>query len=195
MLNKDKGVTNMNLGNTDVAIRAETSLGARCEEIAFAIGESALGTVLVARSAEGVCAILIGSEPAELESDLAARFTESKLVRDDRKLGDDLRKIPRFIETPAEGLDLALNIRGTPFQRRVWEALLGIPTGATVTYGALARRIGEPDSVRAVANACAANAIALAIPCHRVVRSNGTLSGYHWGVERKRALLATEALA
>jgi AraC family transcriptional regulator, regulatory protein of adaptative response / methylated-DNA-[protein]-cysteine methyltransferase len=184
----------MNVIGMDAAIRAETSQGARCEEIAFAIGNSALGTVLVARSAKGVCAILIGSQSAELESDLAARFTESKLVRDDRKLGDDLRKILRFIETPAEGLDLALDIRGTPFQQRVWEALLRIPTGATVTYGALARRIGEPDAVRAVANACAANAIALAIPCHRVVRSNGTLSSYRWGVERKRALLAKEAL-
>jgi methylated-DNA-[protein]-cysteine S-methyltransferase/AraC family transcriptional regulator of adaptative response/methylated-DNA-[protein]-cysteine methyltransferase len=195
MLNKDKGVTNMNLINMDAVLRVKTTQGAGSEEIAFAIGESALGTVLVARSAAGVCAILIGSEPAELESDLAARFTDSKLVRDDRKLGDDLRKILRFIETPAEGLDLTLDIRGTPFQQRVWEALLGIPTGATVTYGALARRIGEPDAVRAVANACAANAIALAIPCHRVVRSNGTLSGYRWGVERKHALLAKEALA
>ena len=185
----------MNLINMDAVLRVKTTQGAGSEEIAFAIGESALGTVLVARSAAGVCAILIGSEAAELESDLAARFTDSKLVRDDRKLGDDLRKILRFIETPAEGLDLALHIRGTPLQQRVWEALLSIPTGATVTYGALARRIGEPDAVRAVANACAANAIALAIPCHRVVRSNGTLSGYRWGVERKHALLAKEALA
>jgi O-6-methylguanine DNA methyltransferase len=185
----------MNLINMDTARRMATTQGAASDAIAFATGESALGTVLVARSQEGVCAILIGSEPAELESNLAARFTESTLVRDDRKLGDDLRKILRFIETPAEGLDLALDIRGTPFQQRVWDALLRIPTGATVTYGALARRIGEPDAVRAVANACAANAIALAIPCHRVVRSNGTLSGYRWGVERKRALLAKEALA
>jgi AraC family transcriptional regulator, regulatory protein of adaptative response / methylated-DNA-[protein]-cysteine methyltransferase len=195
MLNKDKGVTNMNLIDMDAVPRMKTPQGATSEEIAFAIGGSALGAVLVARSAEGVCAILIGSEPAELESDLASRFMESKFVRDDRKLGDDLRKILRFIETPAEGLDLALDIRGTPFQRRVWEALLGIPAGATVTYGALARRIGQPDAVRAVANACAANAIAMAIPCHRVVRSNGTLSGYRWGIERKRALLAKEALA
>jgi AraC family transcriptional regulator, regulatory protein of adaptative response / methylated-DNA-[protein]-cysteine methyltransferase len=195
MLNKDKGVTNMNLINMDAVPRMKTPQGATPEEIAFAIGESALGAVLVARSAEGVCAILIGSDSAELESDLASRFMERKFVRDDRKLGDDLRKILRFIETPAEGLDLALDIRGTPFQRRVWEALLGIPAGATVTYSALARRIGEPDAVRAVANACAANAIALAVPCHRVVRSNGTLSGYRWGIERKRALLAKETLA
>jgi methylated-DNA-[protein]-cysteine S-methyltransferase/AraC family transcriptional regulator of adaptative response/methylated-DNA-[protein]-cysteine methyltransferase len=195
MRNKNNGVTNMILMNMDAAFRVDTTQGAASEEIAFAVGESALGTVLVARSAQGVCAILIGSESAELESDLTARFRESRLVRDDWKLGEDLRKILRFIDTPAEGLDLALDIRGTPFQQRVWEVLLRIPIGATVTYSALARRIGEPDAVRAVANACAANAIALAIPCHRVVRSDGTLSGYRWGIERKRALLAKEALA
>jgi len=169
--------------------------GAAAEEIAFSIGESALGAVLVARSTDGVCAILIGSVAAELESDLATRLTDSKLVRNDRKLSDDLGKILRFIETPSDGLNLRLDIRGTPFQQRVWEALLRIPPGSIVTYGALANRIGKPGAVRAVANACAANAIALAIPCHRVVRSNGTLSGYRWGVERKRALIAREAQA
>jgi O-6-methylguanine DNA methyltransferase len=162
-------------------------------EIAFATGTSTLGTVLVARTARGVCAILIGSELGELTADLAARFPENALVRDDRKLEDDLQKILRFIENPAAGLDLELDIYGTPFQRRVWDALCAIPSGRTVTYAALARRIGEPGSVRAVANACASNAIALAIPCHRVVRSDGTLSGYRWGVERKRALIAREA--
>ena len=162
-------------------------------EISFTTGESPLGIMLVARSANGVCAILIGSESAELTADLAARFPENTLVRNDRKLDGDLKKIVRFIETPARGLDLELDIYGTPFQRRVWEALCGIPAGRTVTYAALARRIGEPGSVRAVANACAANALALAIPCHRVVRSDGTLSGYHWGVERKRAMIEREA--
>jgi methylated-DNA-[protein]-cysteine S-methyltransferase/AraC family transcriptional regulator of adaptative response/methylated-DNA-[protein]-cysteine methyltransferase len=147
---------------------------------------------MVARSAHGVCAILIGSKAGELEADLAARFPKSLLVRDDRKLSCDLQTILRFIEPPARALDLDLDIYGTPFQRRVWDALCGIPSGRTVTYAALARRIGEPESVRAVANACAANAIALAIPCHRVVRSDGTISGYRWGVERKRALLARE---
>jgi len=164
-------------------------------EISFTTGESALGTVLVARSARGVCAILIGSQAGELTADLAARFPESPRVRNDRKLDGDLQKIVRFIETPARGLDLDLDIHGTPFQRRVWDALCGIPAGRTVTYAALARRIGEPGSARAVANACAANAIALAIPCHRVVRSDGTLSGYRWGVERKRAMIEREALA
>jgi O-6-methylguanine DNA methyltransferase len=199
MTHMKKGVTDMNLTNmsafSSAKVVPKVQQGAAAEEIAFSIGESALGAVLVARSTDGVCAILIGSVAAELESDLATRFTDSKLVRNDRKLSDDLGKILRFIETPSDGLNLRLDIRGTPFQQRVWEALLRIPPGSIVTYGALANRIGKPGAVRAVANACAANAIALAIPCHRVVRSNGTLSGYRWGVERKRALIAREAQA
>jgi O-6-methylguanine DNA methyltransferase len=199
MTHMEKGVTNMNLTNmsafSPAKVVPKVQQGAAAEEIAFSIGESALGAVLVARSTDGVCAILIGSVAAKLESDLATRFAYSKLVRNDRKLSDDLGKILRFIETPSDGLNLRLDIRGTPFQQRVWEALLRIPPGSIVTYGALANRIGKPGAVRAVANACAANAIALAIPCHRVVRSNGTLSGYRWGVERKRALLAREAQA
>jgi methylated-DNA-[protein]-cysteine S-methyltransferase/AraC family transcriptional regulator of adaptative response/methylated-DNA-[protein]-cysteine methyltransferase len=163
------------------------------EEIAFTTGESTLGTVLVARSGRGVCAILIGSGAADLTADLATQFPKGTLVQDDKNLGGDLEKILRFIAMPAQGLALELDIRGTPFQRRVWDALCAIPTGRTVTYAALARRIGEPGSVRAVANACAANALALAIPCHRVIRSDGTPSGYRWGVERKRVLIAREA--
>jgi O-6-methylguanine DNA methyltransferase len=151
---------------------ARTNSDALSEEIAFATGTSALGTVLVAGSAHGVCAILIGSEAGELVADLA--------------------NILRFIEKPARGLHLQLNIIGTSFQRRVWDALCGIPAGQTITYAALAHRVGKPGAVRAVANACAANAIALAIPCHRVIGSDGTLSGYRWGLERKRALLAQE---
>jgi len=162
-------------------------------KIAFATATSPLGIVLVARSTHGVCAVLIGSETGELTADLAARFPANTLVRDDRKLDSDLEKILRFIETPAGGFDLELDVHGTPFQRRVWDALRGIPAGHTVTYAALACRIGEPGAARAVANACAANAIALAIPCHRVIRSDGTLSGYRWGIERKRALLEQEA--
>jgi O-6-methylguanine DNA methyltransferase len=199
MTHMEKGVTNMNLTNmsafSPAKVVPKVQQNAAAEEIAFSIGESALGAVLVARSTDGVCAILIGSVAAELESDLATRFAYSKLVRNDRKLSDDLGKILRFIETPSDGLNLRLDIRGTPFQQRVWEALLRIPPGSIVTYGALANRIGKPGAVRAVANACAANAIALAIPCHRVVRSNGTLSRYRWGVERKRALIAREAQA
>ncbi len=162
------------------------------EEIAFATGETELGTVLIARSSVGVCSIIMGSDGDELSNDLAERFPESRLVRDNAKLADDLHQVQRFIETPAVGLDLAFDVRGTPFQRRVWTVLLGVPAGSTITYAALASRIGERDAVRAVARACAANAIALGIPCHRVIRSDGTLSGYRWGVERKRALLARE---
>jgi AraC family transcriptional regulator, regulatory protein of adaptative response / methylated-DNA-[protein]-cysteine methyltransferase len=186
----------MNLNVTNEPVQADSRITSRHDApsggICFATGESTLGIVLVARSTHGVCAILIGSEAAELSADLRERFPENTLVRNDRQLDGDLQKILCFIETPALGLDLELDIHGTPFQRRVWDALYAIPTGRTVTYAALARRIGEPGSVRAVANACAANAIALAIPCHRVIRSDGTLSGYRWGVERKRALLARE---
>ena len=165
------------------------------EEIKFTIGKSALGTVLVARSAAGVCAILIGDEIEALQRDLADEFTNAKLSRDDSALRADLDKVLSFIKTPTKGLDLPLDIRGTPFQRRVWGALLGVRVGYKITYTALASRIGEPGAARAVASACAANAIALAIPCHRVVRSDGALAGYRWGMERKRVLLKLEAEA
>ena len=165
------------------------------EEIKFATGKSELGAVLVARSAAGVCAILIGDGTEVLKSDLAEEFTDAKLVRDDRALRTELEKILTFIKTPAKGLDLLLDIRGTPFQRRVWNALLGVRVGYKITYAALASRIGEPHAIRAVANACAANAIALAIPCHRVVRSDGALAGYRWGAERKRRMVEKEAEA
>ena len=165
------------------------------EEIKFATGKSELGAVLVARSAAGVCAILIGDGTEVLKRDLAEEFTDAKLVRDDRALRTDLEKILTFIRTPAKGLDLPLDTRGTPFQRRVWAALLGVRVGYKITYAALASRIGEPHAIRAVANACAANAIALAIPCHRVVRSDGALAGYRWGAERKRRMVEKEAKA
>ncbi|HEY0182954.1 MAG TPA: methylated-DNA--[protein]-cysteine S-methyltransferase [Rhodopila sp.] len=163
--------------------------------IAFAIGQTALGEVLVARGAMGVCAILIGSDAEELRRDLAARFPADNLVADRSLLRDDLSKAARFIEDPEAGLDLLLDMGGTPFQRRVWNVLRTIPAGATVTYAEVARRIGEPRSFRAVARACASNPIALAVPCHRVVGSNGALSGYRWGIERKRALIDREAAA
>ena len=167
---------------------------ANAEEIKFATGKSELGTILVARSAAGVCAILIG-DGADLKRDLAEEFTDAKLVRDDAALRTDLEKILTFIKTPAKGLNLSLDIRGTPFQRRVWSALLGARVGYKITYAALASRIGKPRAIRAVANACAANAIALAIPCHRVVRSDGALAGYRWGMERKRSMVEKEAEA
>jgi AraC family transcriptional regulator of adaptative response/methylated-DNA-[protein]-cysteine methyltransferase len=189
----------MELKITNVASQtlatARSKHRAASDDIAYSVGESAFGNILIARDARGVCAILIGSRPDELTSDLAKRFPESELLRNDRELDDDLQKVLRFVEAPSSGLTLKLATRGTPFQQRVWEELIKVPPGRIITYAALAARIGQPTAVRAVANACAANAIALAIPCHRVVRSNGALSGYRWGIERKRALLESEAKA
>lgn len=165
------------------------------DTISYATDESALGCVLVARSVSGVCAILIGADDNELVTDLAARFPEAKLVVNEAVVQDDLAKVNHFVDKPTEGLDLPLDLRGTPFQRRVWEALRAIPVGTTVTYSELANSIGAPNAVRAVAGACAANPIALAVPCHRVVGSDGDLTGYYWGVERKRELIKKEATA
>jgi AraC family transcriptional regulator, regulatory protein of adaptative response / methylated-DNA-[protein]-cysteine methyltransferase len=165
------------------------------DTISYATDESALGCVLVARSVSGVCAILIGADDNELVTDLAARFPEAKLVVNEAVVQDDLAKVTHFVDKPTEGLDLPLDLRGTPFQRRVWEALRTIPVGTTVTYGELANSIGAANAVRAVAGACAANPVALAVPCHRVVGSDGDLTGYYWGVERKRELIKKEATA
>jgi O-6-methylguanine DNA methyltransferase len=182
----------MNLMQTNGKAAAPNAVA--LDTIAYAIGESAIGKILAARSRIGVCAILIGSDADALEQDLANRFPGRILVEDEATLSDDLATIARFMETPGVGLDLPLDMRhGTPFQQKVWEVLRGLPCGATITYTALARRLGRPNGARAVATACAANAIALGIPCHRVVRGDGTLSGYRWGVERKRALLDKEA--
>jgi len=176
--------------HTPATVRNTTIL----DTITYAIGQSAIGTILAARSPIGVCAILIGSDADALEQDLADRFPGKMLVEDKAALRGDLAAIARFIETPGAGLDLPLDMRhGTPFQQRVWEVLRAVPCGATITYTALARRLGRPNGARAVATACAANAIALGIPCHRVIRADGTLSGYRWGIERKRALLDKEA--
>jgi AraC family transcriptional regulator, regulatory protein of adaptative response / methylated-DNA-[protein]-cysteine methyltransferase len=162
--------------------------------IYYAAGECTLGQVLVARSVAGVCAILIGAGQNKLEADLAARFPGAKLAMREA-VHDDLAKVVRFMDNPAEGLDLPLDLRGTPFQHRVWETLRTIPAGTTVTYTGLAHRIGAPASVRAVARACASNPVALAVPCHRAVRSDGDLAGYRWGLERKRELIKKEAMA
>ncbi|MER9306274.1 methylated-DNA--[protein]-cysteine S-methyltransferase [Mesorhizobium sp. M0293] len=182
----------MNLMQTQMA--APATVHAALDTITYAIGQSAIGNILVARSDIGVCAILIGSDSDALEQDLGHCFPGKMRIEDGPALRDDLAAIARFIEAPATGLDLALDMRhGTPFQQQVWAALRAIPCGATITYTALAGRLGQPNGARAVATACAANAIALGIPCHRVVRADGTLSGYRWGVERKRALLDKEA--
>ncbi|MEO8061733.1 MAG: methylated-DNA--[protein]-cysteine S-methyltransferase [Pseudomonadota bacterium] len=164
-------------------------------QIHFGIGDTSLGLALVAASAKGVCSILIGDEPAMLTRDLRRRFPTAELVRDEARLRGELADVCAFIAAPARELDLPLDLTGTNFQKRVWRALRKIPAGATASYAEVARRIDAPQSFRAVAQACGANPIALAIPCHRVVRADGALSGYHWGVARKRALLAREARA
>lgn len=165
------------------------------EEIHFAIGESSLGAILVAMSAHGVCAIALGDDPDALVHDLEDRFARARLVGGDSGFESLVAKVVGLVEAPHLGLDLPLDVRGTAFQQRVWQALGEIPPGRTVSYGALAAKIGKPSAVRAVAQACGANPVAIAIPCHRVLRNDGTISGYRWGVERKRALLEREARA
>ncbi|MBV2134038.1 methylated-DNA--[protein]-cysteine S-methyltransferase [Pseudomonas sp. MAP12] len=161
--------------------------------IRFASGHCALGALLVAQSERGLCAILLGDEAAALADELQARFPRSERREDQAGLAALLAQVVAFVEAPQRGLDLPLDLRGTAFQQRVWQALREIPAGSTLSYAELAVRIGAPRAVRAVAGACAANALAVAIPCHRVLRSDGGLSGYRWGVARKRALLEREA--
>ena len=160
--------------------------------IRFAVGECSLGAILVAASELGVCAILLGDDPDALARDLQDRFQNADLIGGDGGFEQMVAKVVGFVEMPKLGIDLPLDVRGTAFQQRVWQALREIPAGSTVSYSDVAQRIGSPKSARAVAQACAANALAVAIPCHRVVRNDGGLSGYRWGVERKRALLERE---
>jgi AraC family transcriptional regulator of adaptative response/methylated-DNA-[protein]-cysteine methyltransferase len=185
------GESNQVLGMTPTKYRA----GGVDTRIRFAVGECSLGAILVAQSDRGVCAILMGDDPDGLVRDLQDRFAHAELVGGDAAFERLVARVVGFVETPAQGLDLPLDVRGTAFQQRVWRALRKIPSGKTVSYAELARRIGAPKSVRAVAQACAATPLAVAIPCHRVVRSDGGLSGYRWGVERKHALLEREAKA
>ena len=166
--------------------------GGKGEVIRFAIGQCSLGAILVASSAKGVCAILMDDDPAALVTDLQDRFPMAELVGGDEDFEQFVAVVVGFVESPKIGLDLPLDVRGTAFQQRVWQALRGIPAGSKATYTEIAQTIGKPNAVRAVAGACAANALAVAIPCHRVVRTDGSLSGYRWGVERKRSLLQRE---
>ena len=168
--------------------------GGAHEVLRFAVGQCSLGAILVASSAKGVAAILLGDDPAALVRDLEDRFPNAQLVGGDASYERLVAQVVGLVEAPATGLALPLDVRGTAFQQRVWLALREIPAGATATYSSIADKIGSPRSVRAVAGACAANALAVAIPCHRVVRHDGGLSGYRWGVERKRDLLAREAV-
>ncbi|MGP6429791.1 bifunctional DNA-binding transcriptional regulator/O6-methylguanine-DNA methyltransferase Ada [Pseudomonas paraglycinae] len=161
-------------------------------DIRFAVGQCSLGAILVAQSERGICAILLGDDPHQLVCDLQDQFRRANLIGADAEFEQLIARVVGFIEAPAIGLDLPLDVRGTAFQERVWQALREIPVGSTASYADIALRIGSPKAVRAVAQACGANSLAVAIPCHRVVRSDGNLSGYRWGVERKRELLERE---
>jgi len=181
--------SNAVLGMTPTAYRA----GGRGAEIRFAIGQCTLGAVLVAATARGVCAILLGDDPEALVHDLERKFPRAQLVGADPAFERLVAQVVGLVEQPGLGTQLPLDIRGTAFQQRVWKALVRIPAGKTASYAEIAAKIGAPRAVRAVAQACGANPLAVAIPCHRVVRTGGDLSGYRWGVERKRALLDREA--
>ncbi len=162
-------------------------------DICFAVGACSLGAILVAASAKGITAIWLGDDPDSLVRDLQKRFAKANLIGGDRAFERLVAKVIAFVETPRANFDLPLDVKGTAFQHRVWMALRDVPTGSTVSYAELASRIDEPKAVRAVAGACAANSVAIVIPCHRVVRTDGALSGYRWGVARKRRLLDREA--
>jgi AraC family transcriptional regulator of adaptative response/methylated-DNA-[protein]-cysteine methyltransferase len=183
--------SNQMLGMTPTKYRA----GGEDMEIRFAIGECSLGSILVAATERGVCAILMGDDPNELAHELQRQFPRAHLIGADAGFEQIVAKAVGLVEMPRSGIDLPLDVRGTAFQQRVWQALRDIPLGTTASYAEIAGAIGAPRAVRAVAQACAANALAVAIPCHRVVRTDGDLSGYRWGVERKRALLDREARA
>ena len=181
--------SNQVLGMTPTNYRA----GGASTEIRFAVGECSLGSILVAQSDRGICAIFLGDDPESLARDLQDRFPRAHLIGGDAGFEQLVAKVVGCVENPGLGLELPLDVRGTAFQQRVWRALRGVPVGDTVSYTEIAKRIGSPKSVRAVARACGANSLAVAIPCHRVVRRDGALSGYRWGVERKSALLEREA--
>jgi AraC family transcriptional regulator of adaptative response/methylated-DNA-[protein]-cysteine methyltransferase len=183
--------SNAVLGMTPSAFRA----GGADTDILFAIGECSLGSILVAQTDKGVCSILIGDDPAKLLQELQDQFPKATLIGNESGFEALVAKVVGLVEQPGAGFDLPLDIRGTAFQQRVWKALRQIPLGSTATYTDIARQIGMPKAVRAVAQACGANSLAVAIPCHRVIRNDGSLSGYRWGVERKRVLLEREAHA
>ncbi|MBV8587485.1 MAG: methylated-DNA--[protein]-cysteine S-methyltransferase, partial [Verrucomicrobia bacterium] len=173
----------------------EYRAGGAGNTIRFAIGECSLGSILVASSEKGVCAILMGNDPDALARNLQDLFPKANLVAGDETYEKLVAKVVGFIEAPRIGLNLPLDIRGTAFQQRVWKELQRISSGMTATYSEVANRIGLPNSARAVAQACGANKLAVAVPCHRVIRKTGDLAGYRWGVDRKQALLTRERMA
>ena len=177
------------LGMTPGAVRQ----GGAGQVIRFAVGEASLGAVLAAATDKGVCAIMLGDDPDRLLRELQDRFPRAELIGGDPEFERMVARVVGLVEAPGQRVDLPLDIRGTAFQQRVWAALCAIPPGQTATYKEIARAIGRPRAVRAVAQACGANPVAVAIPCHRVVRTDGDLSGYRWGIERKRELIAREA--
>jgi AraC family transcriptional regulator, regulatory protein of adaptative response / methylated-DNA-[protein]-cysteine methyltransferase len=188
--NTEKCVSNLDFLEDD---GTAPTFEARPETIRFAVGDSSLGKILVAVTARGICAILFGNSADAMARDLQERFPAAGLIESGSDLHPMLTKVLTLIEAPASEFDLALDLRGTPFQQRVWQALREIPAGATASYSEIAAQIGAPTEAYAVGEACAANPIAVAIPCHRVVRKNGELAGYRWGLRRKRTLLAREA--
>jgi AraC family transcriptional regulator of adaptative response/methylated-DNA-[protein]-cysteine methyltransferase len=167
--------------------------GGISEELRFAIGACSLGAILTASSAKGIAAILLGDEPEALLRELQDSFPNARFIGADSGYEAMVAKIVGMVEAPHLAADLPLDIRGTAFQQRVWQALMQIPAGTTATYAEIAASIGAPSASRAVAGACAANRLAVAIPCHRVVRTDGAISGYRWGIDRKRRLIKTEA--
>src|ERR1700732_1391455 len=183
--------SNRVLGMTPSNYRA----GGAQTDIRFAVGECSLGSILVAQSDRGICAILLGDDPDSLARDLQDQFPNATLIGGDAGFERLVAKVVGFVEAPAPGLNFPPDVRGPPFHQTAWQPLRDIPAGSTASYTDVAKRIGAPNAVRAVAQACGANALAVAIPCHRVVRHDGALSGYRWGVERKRALLEKEAHA
>jgi len=171
----------------------EFKAGGQGATIRFAAGECSLGSIVVAVSELGICSIALGSDPNTLVKELQDRFPNAELIGSDKQFERIVARVVALVENPSAGLELPLHVQGTAFQQRVWKALCEIPCGATRTYAEIARKLGQPNAARAVARTCAANSLAVAIPCHRVVRRNGSLSGYRWGVERKEKLLQGEA--
>jgi len=163
--------------------------------IRFAVGQCSLGAILVAATEKGICAIAFGDDPDTLLRGLQDRFPKADLLGGDPAFEATVARVVGLVEAPGQKCDLPLDIRGTAFQQRVWQALRALPAGATASYRDIAAAVGAPAAMRAVAQACAANTLAVAIPCHRVIRSDGALSGYRWGVDRKAALLRREAAA
>jgi AraC family transcriptional regulator of adaptative response/methylated-DNA-[protein]-cysteine methyltransferase len=180
--------SNWRLGMTPTDFRA----GGKNHEIRFAVGECSLGSILVATTLRGICSIALGDDPDALCHELERRFPKARLVGGDPEFEGLVANVVGLVENPRRASTLPLDVQGTAFQERVWRALSKIPPGTTTTYAELARSLGAPKATRAVASACARNPVAVAIPCHRVVRTNGELAGYRWGIERKRELLRRE---